>query len=100
MLDHLPRDPKHVEQMLCKDILVCPKESNELELLFGIKVDPYLTILGHCLDTITNLLVLSTVIVLTLVHVIGLGGLSEAHELGVLDLGGRLMLLMLRLCVS
>src|SRR5207244_889233 len=37
MLDHLPRDPRHVRWLPCKHISVCPEEGDEHEFLFGVK---------------------------------------------------------------
>jgi hypothetical protein len=40
VLDHLPRDPRHVGRFPSEHIIICPEESNELEFLLRRKVGP------------------------------------------------------------
>src|SRR5581483_1622353 len=37
VLNHLPRDPGHVGWLPCKNVDICPEESDELEFLFGVE---------------------------------------------------------------
>jgi hypothetical protein len=46
VLNHLPRDPKHIQNLPCKDIKIVLEKSDESEFLFGVKVvaDPELLV--------------------------------------------------------
>ena len=37
VLNHLPRDPRHIGRLPCEHVSVCPKEGDEREFLFGVK---------------------------------------------------------------
>jgi hypothetical protein len=34
MLNHLPRDPRHLRRFPCKNVDICPEEGDEREFLF------------------------------------------------------------------
>ena len=47
VLDHLPRDTRHVEGFPSKNVLVCLKEGDERAFLFGIELCPDQSRLGQ-----------------------------------------------------
>src|SRR5438105_2497269 len=47
VLDHLPRDPRHVGWLPCKHISVCLEEGDEHEFLFGVERPTHLHGLGR-----------------------------------------------------
>ena len=104
MLNHPPRDPRHIGRLPRKHVLVCPEESNELEFLFGLRLDPTLTILASSNESTSTTLTPPSVF-LSLVPSLAspLAALSnlEVLEVGVcgtvLALGGGLTPLKLRL---
>ena len=105
MLDHLPGDPGHIRRLPCKHILVCLEDGDELEFLFGVKINPNINhvgwfrwVEGPCLDVTTGLLIVDAIIDLAF-GVVRLTSASKTYEPRVFSLDDTLVPLMLRICV-